>query len=88
LRVLASLDDLDRSGELLPEFGGCRTQSAKDRNGEPLRPAADLTGQTFVVFHGNGFRACPGCSTIATVVQAKRPCTAVDLRSIRTSIAE
>jgi hypothetical protein len=47
---------------------------------------ADLTaaGQAYIVFDGHELRACPdAASAIATVVRAKRPCSAVDLSSVR-----
>jgi hypothetical protein len=47
------------------------------------------SGQAFVVFDNNEVRACrDAAAAIAAVVRAKRPCSAVDLRPIRTSIAE
>jgi hypothetical protein len=47
------------------------------------------SGQAFVVYGGNELRACPNAvAAIATVVKAKRPCTAVDLDTIRRGVAE
>jgi hypothetical protein len=44
------------------------------------------SGQAFVVYDGNELRACPNAAAaIATVVRAKRPCSAVDLSAIRTA---
>ena len=53
---------------------------------------ANLTfdsGQAFVIYDGHELRACrDAAAAIATVVRAKRPCSAVDLAAIRTSTAE
>ena len=47
------------------------------------------SGQAFVVYDGHELRARPNAAAaIATVVKAKRPCTAVDLAAIRTGCAE
>jgi hypothetical protein len=57
---------------------------------QPAR--ANLTfdsGQAFVIYDGHELRACrDAAAAIATVVRAKRPCSAVDLAAIRTSTAE
>jgi hypothetical protein len=54
-----------------------------------LAGLAYLAGQNFVVYDGCELRTCPNAvAAIATVVKAKRPCTAVDLSAIRTGIAE
>jgi hypothetical protein len=91
LRLLASLDHLDRSGELLPEFGGRRRRTAKDRTGTASRcvlPPASPEARLPSFFDGHEFRACRDAVTaIATVVKAKRPCTAIDLSAIRTGTA-
>ena len=45
---------------------------------------ADLAGKAFVVFDGSELRACrDAAAAIATVVRARRPCSAVDLAAIR-----
>jgi hypothetical protein len=53
--------------------------------------AADLsfdTGQAYVVCDGRELRACQdAAAAIATVVRAKRPCSAVDLAAIRLAAA-
>jgi hypothetical protein len=49
---------------------------------------ANLTfdGQAYVVYDGHELRAYPEAgAAIAAVVRAKRPCSAVDLRAIRTA---
>jgi hypothetical protein len=44
-------------------------------------------GQAYVVYDGRELRACPdAAAAIATVVRAKRPCSAVDLSAIRTGV--
>ena len=48
---------------------------------------ADLAfdGQAYVVYDGSELRGCrDAAAAIATVVRAKRPCSAVDLTAIRT----
>jgi hypothetical protein len=46
-------------------------------------------GQAFGVFNGHELRPCrDAAAAIATVVRAKRWCSAVDLTAIRTSSAE
>jgi excisionase family DNA binding protein len=54
--------------------------------------AADLSfdvGQAYVVYDGHELLACrDAAAAIATVVKAKRPCTAVDLSAIRMDSAE
>jgi hypothetical protein len=50
---------------------------------------ADLAGKALVVFDGSELRTCRDASVaIASVVRAKRPCTAVDLTAIRTATTE
>jgi hypothetical protein len=45
--------------------------------------------QAFVIFDGRELRACrDAAAAIATVVRAKRPCSAVDLTAIRAATAE
>jgi hypothetical protein len=54
-----------------------------------LAGLAGLAGKAFVVFDGSESRACrDAVVAIATVVKAKRPCSAVDLSAIRTDEAE
>jgi hypothetical protein len=44
----------------------------------------NLGGQAYAVFDGHELRACrDAAAAIATVVRAKRPCSAVDLSAIR-----
>jgi hypothetical protein len=41
-------------------------------------------GQAYIVFDGHELRACrDAAAAIATVVRAKRPCSAVDLGAVR-----
>jgi hypothetical protein len=52
---------------------------------------ANLTfdGQAYVIYDGHELRACrDAAAAIATVVRAKRPCSAVDLTAIRMATAE
>jgi hypothetical protein len=50
---------------------------------------ADLAGKAFVIFNGHELRAWrDAAAAIATVVHAKRWCSAVDLTAIRTANAE
>jgi lambda repressor-like predicted transcriptional regulator len=50
---------------------------------------AGLAGKAFVVFDCSELRACrDAAAAIAAVVKARRWCSAVDLSTIRTSIAE
>jgi DNA-binding transcriptional MerR regulator len=47
------------------------------------------SGQAFVVYDGSELQICrDAAAAIATVVRAKRPCTAVDLSALRTDTAE
>jgi hypothetical protein len=49
---------------------------------------ADLADKAFVVFDGHELLACrDAAAAIATVVRAKRPCSAVDLSAIRMAAA-
>ena len=53
------------------------------------RANVSLAGQAYVVYDGHELRACrDAAAAIAAVVQAKRPCSAVDLGAIRTAAAE
>ena len=46
------------------------------------------SGQAFVVYDGSELRICrDAAAAIATVVRARRPCSAVDLAAIRTGTA-
>jgi hypothetical protein len=71
-----------------------RVLKALHQKGVPLGRlvAADLTldaGPAYIVYDGSELRACRDATVaIATVVRAKRPCSAVDLSAIRTSTAE
>jgi hypothetical protein len=47
------------------------------------------SGQAYVVYDGQNLRPCrDATAAITTVVRASRPCSAVDLSSIRTGVAE
>ena len=48
-----------------------------------------MGGQAYAVYDGHELRACrDAAAAIATVVRAKRPCSAVDLSAIRAGAAE
>ena len=77
------------------EFGADQVERARlikalHRKGVALSrlARANLTfdGQAYVVYDGYELRACrDAAAAIATVVRAKRPCSAVDLSAIRTA---
>jgi hypothetical protein len=69
---------------------GARLLNALHRKGVSLsrlaRANLALAHQAYVVFDGHELRACrDAAAASATVVRAKRPCSAVDLSAIRTA---